>query len=240
MIRRDYFLRMIEEFTRALAKIIQQKEQHQWREAATSIEAQARRLTGEDLATLGTLTDTELLARLLQTGEFQALREKTLMLARVLIEAAETADAENREGESADLRSGTQIGNNLRLKALHLLLKTVLNGDIFEWPEFVPNIDLLLLKFAGAELPVQTHALLMQHFERSGQFARAEDALFAMLESEPEDPSLPQWGISFYRRMLDQSDSALEAGDLPRGEVQTGLGQMQERTIDAAGKQAPD
>src|SRR4051812_13651901 len=151
MIRRDYILRMIEEFVRALAKINEQKRQGNWREAEESLEDQARRLTDTDLATITTLTDTELLARLLQTGDFQAQTEKTFMLARVLIEAAEMAEAKSRES----------ISRALRLKALHLLLHASLRGEVFEWPEFVPNIDLLLQRFSRAELPIHTQALLM-------------------------------------------------------------------------------
>lgn len=216
MIRRDYILRMIEEFIRALAKINGLKQQQRWREAGTSLEEQARALTGSDLATICTLTDTELLAGLLQTGEFQAQSEKSFMLARVLIEAAEVADAENRNIES----------QALRLKALHLLLHTSLRGEVYEWPEFVPAIDLVLQRFDQAQLPIHTQALLMQYFERTGQFAKAEDALHAMLEVAADNPQLRELAASFYHRLLAQSDTALEDGNLPRNEVQAGLEQL--------------
>ena len=216
MIRRDYILRMIEEFIRALARIKELKQQQLWREAETSLEDQARSLTGADLATICTLTDTELLARLLQTGEFQAQSEKSFMLARILIEAAEVADAEHHNTES----------QALRLKALHLLLHTSLRGEVYEWPEFVPAIDLLLQRFDRTQLPIHTQALLMQHFERTGQFAKAEDALHAMLEAAPDNPQLRELATSFYHRLLAQSDTALEDGNLPRNEVEAGLEQL--------------
>jgi hypothetical protein len=213
MIRRDYILRMIEEFIRALAKINGLKQQQRWREADTSLEEQATSLTGTDLATICTLTDTELLARLLQTGEFQAQSEKSFMLARVVIEAAEVADAENRNLQS----------QALRLKALHLLLHTSLRGEVYEWPEFVPAIDLVLQRLDRAQLPIHTQALLMQYFERTGQFAKAEDALHAMLEVAAPNPQLRELAVSFYHRLLVQSDTALEDGNLPRSEIETAL-----------------
>jgi hypothetical protein len=169
-----------------------------------------------DLATIGTLTDTELFAALLHAGELHAQTEKSFMLARVLIEAAEVAEAENH-----DHTSGV-----LRLKALHLLLHTALRGDVYEWPEFAPNIDLLLQRLPRPELPVHTQALLMQHFERTGQFAKAEDALHAMLEHFSDNPPLRQMAISFYQRLLAQTDAALEAGNLPREEVQAALAEL--------------
>jgi hypothetical protein len=216
MIRRDYILRMIEEFVRALARINEQKQKHLWREAESGLEEQARALTGSDLATICTLTDTDLLSHLLQTGDFQAQTEKTFMLARVLIDAADVAEAENRETRAIELR----------LKALHLLLQSSLRGEVYEWPEFVPTIDLHLQRFDRAQLPIHTQALLMQHFERTGQFGKAEDALCSMLDAAPENPPLHQLATSFYHRLLAQSDIALDAGNLPRDEVEAALNQL--------------
>jgi hypothetical protein len=116
----------------------------------------------------------------------------------------------------------------LRLKALHVLLQTALRSEDAEWPEFVPPIDVLADNLKEA-LPVQTHGLLMQHFERSGQFAKAEDSFHAALEQFPDSPALRQLGVSFYQRLLAKSDSALEAGNLPRAEVEAGLEQLRQR-----------
>lgn len=219
MLRRDYILRMIEEFIRALARINEQKKERLWQEAETNLQQQAQRLTGHDLESIAALTDTELLSALLQSGEFQAQSEKSLMLARVLIDAAEVSDAEHR----------TTTGDALRLKALHLLLHTALRDEVYEWPEFVPPIDFVLQAFNRASLPAHTQALLMQHFERIGQFAKAEDALHAMLELLPENSALLQLGISFYQRLLAQNDVSLETGNLPRSEVETGLKELRDR-----------
>ncbi|MDB6040343.1 MAG: hypothetical protein JWM99_4184 [Verrucomicrobiales bacterium] len=220
MLRRDYVLRMIEEFVRALAKIANQKDQRLWNDAELSLDEESKRLTGFDLKTLTALTDTELLAHLLQTGDFLPQSEKTCMLSRVLIESAEIA-------ESKSGPDGNGTSRALRLQALHLLLPLILRTNASDWPEFVPSIDLLLTRLADAPLPLQTNALLMQHFERSGQFAKAEDALFSMFEISPDNPALLQMGISFYHRLLEQTDTALESGNLPRTEVKSGLNHLQ-------------
>jgi hypothetical protein len=184
------------------------------------LEEESKRLTGCDLKTLSTLSDTELLAHLLQTGDFLPQSEKTFMLSRVLMEAAEIAESKPGSDENRTIRA-------LRLQALHLLLPLILRTNASEWPEFVPSIDLLLTRLADAPLPLQTNALLMQHFERNGQFAKAEDALFSMLELSANNPALLQMGISFYHRLLEQTDTALESGNLPRPEVQSGLTHIQ-------------
>ena len=119
-------------------------------------------------------------------------------------------------------KSSSRQQSPLRLKALHLLLQAALRSEDVDWPQFVPTID-ILAQDLNEVLPVQTHALLMQHFERSGQFAKAEDSFHAALELFPDSPALRQLGISLYQRLLTKSDTALEAGNLPRDEVETGL-----------------
>jgi hypothetical protein len=223
MLRRDYIMRMIEEFSRGLAKILDQKRQKLWPEAQRSVEEQISALTGTTLADIMTLSDTELLGCLLKTGEATGPGVKALLLARLLLEAADSADAQ--ENQSAD------ISRALRLKALHLLLFTALRGDVYEWPESVPTIDLVVQQLGQPSLPLHTQGLLMQHFERTGQFARAEDALFALIDSTPDNPALRELGLSFYSRLRAQRDAALDAGDLPRAEDEAGLEEFESRTV---------
>jgi hypothetical protein len=68
--------------------------------------------------------------------------------------------------------------------------------------------------------------MLMQHYERLGEFAKAEDALFSMIEAQPDNLGLLNFGVSFYHRLNDIGDQALTAGNLPRAELQTGLAQL--------------
>jgi hypothetical protein len=83
---------------------------------------------------------------------------------------------------------------------------------------------------------MRTQASLMQHYERNGEFAKAEDALCAMLEAEPGNDLILEFGTMFYRRLLVQSDAALARGNLPRAEVEEGLKELLQRTESRAGK----
>jgi hypothetical protein len=78
-------------------------------------------------------------------------------------------------------------------------------------------------------LPRETEALLMHHYERSREFAKAEDALFAMLEAEPGNAGLVEFGVAFYERLRGQSDAALEAGNLPRSELEASLAELRKQ-----------
>jgi hypothetical protein len=80
-----------------------------------------------------------------------------------------------------------------------------------------------------APLPPRTHAMLVQHHERAGEFAKAENALFALLDGEPDNGAIVEFGVAFYRRMLAQNDAALTEGALPRAEVEEGLKELLQR-----------
>jgi hypothetical protein len=219
MIRRDYILRMIEEFIRALARIHSLKQDQRWNEAGEALDDEFKRLVGDGAQAVARLSETDLLARLAQEGPTQIVREKTLLLTTLLKEAGDVATAEDRAGE----------GRECYLKALHLLLDVLGREDVFEFPEFVPRVESLKEALEGMLLPMRTHAMLMQHYERTGEFAKAEDELFAMLDAEPENKRLVEFGCAFYRRLLAQTDTALNDANLPRAEVEEGLKELDAR-----------
>jgi hypothetical protein len=213
MIRRDFILRMIEEFAQALARIRSSKGNLRWREASAGLDAEFQRLVGDGAQAVARLSETELLARLMEDGPTHLVRDKTFMLTTLLHEAGDVAAAENRPDESRECY----------LKALHLLLEVLARGEVFDYPEFVPKIEMLEGALKGTPLPPRTHAMLMQHHERAGEFAKAENALFAMLDAEPENGAIMEFGVGFYKRILAESDAALMEGGLPRAEVEEGL-----------------
>lgn len=217
MIRRDYILRMVEEFIQALLRIRGLKNDQRLEDAFVLTEEEFKRVTGFDSESVLRLSETELLAKLIQSEPLHAVREKMLFLTTLL---RETGDILTAQGRIED-------GRACYLKGLHLLLDSLMRGEVGELPEFVPKVD----DFVAAleELPVQTNALLMEHYERSGQFGKAEDALFAILGAEPNNSSAVEFGISFYERMQRQSDARLMDGNLPREEVEAGLRELRDR-----------
>ncbi|HTX22539.1 MAG TPA: DUF6483 family protein [Candidatus Aquilonibacter sp.] len=221
MLRRDYILRMIEEFVQTLARLKALKNEQRWGEVSEKLEDGFKKLLGEGAQTATRLSEEELRVRLMQEGPTQLVREKTLMLATLLKEAGDVAAAEGKLDE----------GRNCHLKSLHLLLGELEEDDIFECPAFIPKIEALTAALRGAPppLPVRTCAMLMQHYERAGEFAKAEDALFAMLEAEPDNGRVVDFGIAFYHRLLAKTDDALTVAGLPRAEVEDGLKELQSR-----------
>jgi hypothetical protein len=213
MIRRDYFLRMIEQCVQALARSAGLVHERSFDQARGELDESMRALAGLDLRQVCDLPDAELLAVLLRGEPTQVLRQKCLLVVALLHRAGEVHAA--RE-EAADAR-------RCCLKALNLQLQVLAQQDALEMPEFVPRIDLLVGALEGEPLPVPTTAALMQHYERSGAYGRAEDALFGILDAQGPNANLAKFGTQFYERLLRQTDEALELGNLPRGEVEAGL-----------------
>jgi hypothetical protein len=219
MIRRDYLLRQIEQFVAMLAKIAGLAKDEQWQEASASVAGEFQRLTGMDGPEVLRLSETELLARLIQGEPTQVVESKAFMLATLLKASGDLIAGQGRLEE----------GRQYYLKGLHLLLDTVGRNEIGDRPDFVPTVEAFLTGLRDAPLPLPTNAMLMRHYERIGEFARAEDALFAMVDSEPANVELLDFGAAFYRRLLELDDDALAAGNLPRAEVRAGLAELDQR-----------
>jgi hypothetical protein len=216
MIRRDYILRMLQEFLELLSRLRSLKRDQRWGEGAVLVDEEVRRLLGTDARSLLALSETELLARLIQAEPSQAVREKMWLVTTLLKEAGETAAGDGRAEES----------RAFFLKGLHLLLETLAENDEADFPDFVPRVELFVTALQDAPLPLETQARLMQHYERSGQYAKAEDQLFAMIEAAPAHPGLTELGIGFYNRLQGKSDRELSDGGLPREEVEAGLAEL--------------
>jgi tetratricopeptide (TPR) repeat protein len=221
MIRRDYIVRMIEEFAQALARIRALKNERRHGEASILTEEEFKRITSIDSEGLLKLSETELIARLIETDALHGVREKMFFLTTLLKEAGDIAAA---EGRSDDSRA-------CYLKGLHLLLDSLARGDDFEQPEFVPKVELFVN--ALDEISPQTCALLMQHYERTGQFAKAEDALFTILDSDVNNDYALNFGIAYYERLLGHTDTELAGGNLPRAEVEAGLQELRGKRAEA-------
>jgi hypothetical protein len=219
MIRRDYILRQLEQFAAMLAKITGLARNEQWKEASTLTGGELQQLTGvEPQAVLG-LSESALLARFIESGPAVVVESKIFMLVTLLKVQGDTLAGQGRHDES----------HAFYLKGLHVLLETFGRVEPSERPDFVPTVEAFRTALHDAPLPVTTNAMLMRHYEQIGEFARAEDALFEMLDAEPSAPELLEFGRMFYLRLLRLPDETLVLGNLPRVEVQAGLEELDAR-----------
>jgi hypothetical protein len=226
MIQRDYILRMIEELRRVLASIMAYRAEGRWQEVEGTVDEQFRRLIGVGTSEATKLSETELLARLMHGEATQVVQDKMVFLIRLFKEAGDAAMAQDRPGQ----------GHDLLLKGLELRVGSYWGEEPSEHADFAPPVEAFTTALAGISIPPRTQVMLMHHHERMGAFAKAEDALYALLEAVPDSLEAVDWGIDFYQRLQGCSDTALESGNLPRSELDAGLAELRERRA-ACGQQ---
>src|SRR5215469_7944153 len=216
MIRRDYILRQLEQFAAMLAKITGLARNEQWQEASALTGGELQQLTGvEPQAVLG-LSESALLARFIESGPAVVVESKIFMLVTLLKAQGDTLAGQDRLDEA----------RKFYLKGLHVLLETFGRVEPSERPDFVPTVEAFGIALHDAPLPVTMNAMLMRHYEQIGDYARAEDALFEILDAESPTPELLDFGRMFYQSLLRLTDEALALGNLPRAEVQAGLDEL--------------
>jgi hypothetical protein len=219
MIRRDYLLRQIEEFVAALTRMARLAKSGQWEEASKTADAQFKALTGADATELLRMSDTELLARLAESDTGCGIQDRISMAIRLFREYGDILRAQGNMKES----------NASYLKGLYLLLDSIANDPTAPRPDFVPAVEGFLIGLHDSSLSLETNAMLMRHHEQMLEYGKAEDGLFNMLDAEPANMELLNFGIGFYERLLRLDDETLELGNLPRAEVAAGLAELSKR-----------
>lgn len=221
MIKEDYILRLIRKYGQVIARIAGQMAARENRAALETIDDACRDLLRLDTGAVIRLSTGQLLAILLDGQDPGLCRDRCAFLARLLQQAGSVHAAESRPASS----------RAAYLQALSILLEVLPRsvGGV-TLPEFTPVLDELVAAAMDQGLPAETNAALMLYYEQTGQYARAEDALYSMLEDEPENPGIVDMGIKLYERLQKLDDAALAAGNLPRDEVSEGLAEMKKRT----------
>jgi hypothetical protein len=210
----DYIMRMIEQMTGFLMRVVMLRKSGKPQEAVEQISEAYGRLTGVDGSLVHALSEEDLIGLLRARGTLDP--QRALSLAELLRE----------EGHAYDDLDQPAAAVPRYLKALRLYLEML--PDFEEAPGgYDPAaLDDLLERLDPADLPPMTFELLLHHFESSGQFDEAENVLLAQIDAHDEAPDLVAFGQDFYRRLLLQPDAALVEGGLPRAEVEDGLAQL--------------
>ena len=203
----------------ALATIRASRLQKQWDEVVLAADEEFQKLLGAGAEAVRQLSDAEIVARLVKRGSTHMAQHKLRMVVALLKEAGDAAAGQERIDEA----------RAFYLKALHLLLDSPLAEDASDAPDYVPKVEVLAEGLRGTEIPAATHVILMRHYESSGQFSKAEDEFFAILDADGASAATIEFGLSFYGRLQSQSDAALATGNLPRVEVEASLLELANR-----------
>jgi hypothetical protein len=216
MFKRDYLIRQFDMLALVLSRVLHLLKEKKSDEALQAIDLEIERISGLDAYGLSHLTENELITGA-GLGETPADgHAKRMALATLLAKAGEIY-ADQGDGETA---------YRCTLGALDLRMAIPPDGNGSDLPVELPTVTALVAALDNYALPPATHLRLFRYYEQTGHYAGAEDLLFDMLDAEPDSPELYQLGIAFYHRLLAQPDGALEAGNLPRQEVEAGLAEL--------------
>jgi hypothetical protein len=214
MIERDYLMRMINVLIVALARVLRLKHDKEYPQALLTIQTTGKTLLGID----GQLVAQFSVLQLMQLfgSDLSVAVPKSYVLGVLLKE----------EAEIRGLMSEDAVSHDLYVKSLSLLIESYLRFEEPVDPGHLALMDEILGKLRRQSLPVDLLERVFKYEEAMGRYARAEDALHSILESEP---GYAVEGMRFYERLLRKSDDQLAAGDLPRDEVLEAMAELKRR-----------
>ena len=208
MLQRDYILRLIEQFARAVASVIRLRAMGEPKAAQIELQKLTQAHLGLDPKLLTTLSDAELLSLFTLGGKLDSGR--TVVAQQILVEEAAIQDA---LGEPA-------LGETYRLRGLSLLVDVLTRDPIMRTADYMADLSRLLESVAN-DIPPAIRLKLFRYYDAIGEYAEAEDHLFELVELGVAD-AVPE-GLAFYEKLLALPDAQLAEGDLPRAEVEESL-----------------
>lgn len=224
MFQRDYIMRMLTSFTAVVAQLMGLKKEMKNEQVFIVVNETLEKYFRMNSKMIQSLTDQNLLDLLSNNDELD--NEKAITIAYLL----------KAEGESYEAIGNSNESYKRYLTALTLYLAALQNDASVDVINVHFEIDDLLERLHGYELPATSKLKLFDYFNKTEQFDAAENKLFELLESDPTNenklsPEISQKGLKFYKKLLLLQDAELIAGGLPRNEVIEGLEQFKQKTM---------
>ena len=217
MVNKDYIMRLIEQLSQAIAKILFNVENKNYEAATNEINLSYRGLTGLDPLLVNSMSDQELISFI--TKDKTAYQEKCLVIARLLRAEAEVNEIINNDFNNA-------LGKYW--KSLSLYLELSLN-NIDAIKDNSPHIEFILAKIKSYTLPLHIKYKLFRYCELIGEYSKAEDLLFELVDSKY--PDIISEGKNFFQRLSQKSNEELSAGNLPREELKNGIDDLNKKSV---------
>lgn len=215
MIKNDYIMRMIEQFSKVLARVLFNTGAQHWEEAQTDVQDAALNFLGISLRMVRRLPTDDLLAMMTVGGRLDTA--KCYIAAQLLLADARIHEGANEAGETAE--------SSFRALELMTVCLPQLPRDARDGAR--EQLDEITGRLAGIELPPDMLERLMATYEELGRYARAEDCLFELIDRDWAPAR--DLGERFYHRLMARTDAQLEDGDLSREEVDDGLVELRQR-----------
>lgn len=217
MLKRDYIMKLIEQLTGALSRILFKKENRDLNGAMEEINRAYTGLLGLDPEMIRSMPDAEIISFLEISGSTQY--ERCMIIAELKREEAGISELMNGpENEDAIV---------LYFDSLNLYLEAMTKKDEFITEFFPAHLEEVIKKVENFELPHDIGQKLFKYYEITGRYAEAEDILYELIDAE-YSPVYTE-AVAFYERLLKKSDEELTRGNLPRTEVIQALDETKQK-----------
>ena len=223
MFQRDFILRMIEQFVKVIAKVLLNKEAGNYDSALDEIQKSYSGIFGIDKELISVSSAEEIISLLKLRGKDKP--KVFLMLAEFLKEEAEIH-------KSIGDVSKDKI-DDTNCKSLSLYLEAVLNSDEVQSDENYEKINALLKETEGIRMMPGLSIKVLRYFELIGEYDKAENVLFELIESSPSQAALE--GERLFRSLNSKSDEDLLKGNFSREEIEQGRTELDKRIKNVTG-----
>lgn len=217
MFRRDYIVRMIEDMTAMVAKVLTLKQEKKTTEALWEVDELLNRHFRLNSRLLNSLSVEDIIDMYVLGGVVES--DRLQGVARLLKEESSVYAAAG-DKDAALFRA---------MRSLHLFLYADLHGADRELMDMTKEIDELLREAREYMLPAKTERLLLTYMESLGRYAKAEDSLYRLWE---QGKDVASEGKELYERLLLKPAEDLVRGGLPAEEVRQGLKEWERLTAE--------
>jgi hypothetical protein len=215
MFKRDYIMKMIEQFSNVLAKVIGLKSANKIEETQQVLNEALHHFTGLSEATIESLSYKDLIN--LVSGVKEVNTEKCFILAELLKEKADVYASLDDMDKSF----------NLYLKSFNIYVEVMLSNNSSHLEPNHSTIDQIINIIKQFQIPYGTQKLLFHYYERILKYDKAEDVLFDLLDQGTRENIMLSEGAAFYERLSKKGPEELEKGNLPIDEVLEGMEKIQ-------------
>lgn len=209
--QKDYIMRMVRQFTVAIARIMGLKAENKIEESQKVINDTLKYFTDLNIDILEALPYEILIHKV--SGGRQIHSQKCLMLSELL---TQQADIYEISGDMSRAR-------NLYQKSLNITINALLNASSTLLEQNQNKVEELIEKMGRHDFSNESNLLLFKYFENMKYYSKAEDLLFNMIDSNKETNDILDMGIAFYERLINIDQPELVEGNLPKDEVLEGL-----------------
>jgi len=157
MIRRDYLMRLIEQFAEALSRILKLKESKNYEEALSLIGQTYKELLGFDLLVINSLGTEDLISIIAMDGIPDV--NKCIIIATLLKEEGDVYEAQNQ----------TDISRIRFLKSLDIFLRGLLSEGEIKLDTNYYDLEKIVEKLGKENLTGEIRERLFKYYEKIGE-----------------------------------------------------------------------